>query len=157
MTNDHADSSGVIAPPPALYLGAYLLGVVMHIVSPLSILSSATALWAIGAVLLMVSGALARWAFVTMRHVGTSVNPYRPSTSLAITGPFHLSRNPIYVAMTGLYSGAAFLVNSAWPLLLLAPLLFLIHYGVIVREERYLFAKFGEAYAAYKSEVRRWL
>ncbi|MBI3358764.1 MAG: isoprenylcysteine carboxylmethyltransferase family protein [Nitrospirae bacterium] len=118
---------------------------------------SATARWAIGAVLLIVSGTFVRWAFVTMRHVGTSASPYRPSTFLTVTGPFHLSRNPIYVAMTGLYIGAAFLVNSVWPLLLLAPLLFLMHYGVIVREERYLFAKFGEAYAAYKSEVRRWL
>ena len=110
-----------------------------------------------GGFLFALSAAFARWAFLTMRLFGTTASPKKPSDALATSGPSQFSRNPIYVAMTGLYIGAVFLVNSAWPLLLLPPLLFLIHYGVIVREERYLFAKFGEAYAAYKSEVRRWL
>jgi len=157
MTNTHIDLSEIIAPPPALYLGAFLLGFLVHIISPLSLLSLDTARWAIGALLLIISGAFARWAFITMRHAGTSASPYRPSTSLIITGPFHLSRNPIYVAMTGLYIGIAFWVDSGWPLLLLTPLLLLMHYGVILREERYLSTKFGEAYTIYKLNVRRWL
>jgi len=157
MTNTYVDSSEIIAPPPALYLGAFLLGFLVHVTSPLSLLSLDTTRWAIGTLLLIISGAFARWAFVTMHNAGTSANPYKPSTSLIITGPFHLSRNPIYVAMTGLYIGMAFWVNSSWPLLLLAPLLLLMHYGVILREERYLSKKFGEIYAVYKAEVRRWL
>jgi len=33
---------------------------------------------------------------------------------------------------------------------------FVIHFGVIKREERYLDAKFGEVYRAYRARVRRY-
>jgi protein-S-isoprenylcysteine O-methyltransferase Ste14 len=36
-------------------------------------------------------------------------------------------------------------------------MLLVIYWGIIRREERYLEAKFGEAYLAYKARVRRWL
>ncbi|MBI5612863.1 MAG: isoprenylcysteine carboxylmethyltransferase family protein [Gammaproteobacteria bacterium] len=151
------NSSGIIAPPPVLYIGAFLAGLAIHLVSPLSIFDATHAGRTVGAAFLVVSAVLARWAFVALRRAGTSANPYRPSAALTIAGPFRYSRNPIYLAMTGLYLGASLLVNSVWPLLLVVPLLWVMYLGVILREERYLSAKFGAAYAAYKSEVRRWL
>jgi protein-S-isoprenylcysteine O-methyltransferase Ste14 len=157
VTEVRADSPGIIAPPPVLYIGAFLASLAIHLVSPLSIFHATLVNRVLGAVLLIVSAVLARWAFVALRHAGTSANPYRPSAALTIAGPFRFSRNPIYLAMTGLYFGASLLVNSVWPLLLLAPLLVVMRWGVILREERYLSAKFGEVYTAYKSGVRRWL
>lgn len=76
---------------------------------------------------------------------------------LATGGPFRLSRNPIYLAMTAMYLGIAFLGNSWWPLLLLPPLLVVMHWGVVLREERHLAKQFGEGYGRYKSTTRRWL
>ncbi|MCH8138750.1 MAG: hypothetical protein IH926_07335 [Proteobacteria bacterium] len=40
---------------------------------------------------------------------------------------------------------------------ILVPLLVVLHYGVIAREERYLERKFADAYRRYKSTTRRWL
>jgi protein-S-isoprenylcysteine O-methyltransferase Ste14 len=52
--------------------------------------------------------------------------------------------------------GLSLVFNAVWPLLTLVPSLLLLHWGVVLREERYLEGKFGEAYLAYKRRVRRW-
>jgi protein-S-isoprenylcysteine O-methyltransferase Ste14 len=36
------------------------------------------------------------------------------------------------------------------------PALVVLHYGVILREERYLEEKFSDQYRQYKNNVRRW-
>lgn len=155
----HPDSPALrlIAPPPVIYIGMLLLGVAIHVLSPVGIFPATHAHEVLGGVLLLFSGAFARWAFLTMRRSGTTANPRRPSEALATGGPFRVSRNPIYVAMTGIYIALALLVNSAWLLVLLAPLLVFMQWGVILREERYLAGKFGNEYIAYSARVRRWL
>ena len=92
-----------------------------------------------------------------MRLAETTASPYKATSQLTTAGPFRYSRNPIYVAMTAAYLGIALLANSIWLLLLLVPLLLVMQFGVIHREERHLAARFGEAYAAYCATVRRWL
>jgi len=59
--------------------------------------------------------------------------------------------------MTGLYLGGAFLADSAWLLLLLVPLLAVMQWGVVLREEQLLEARFGDAYRLYKRTTPRWL
>lgn len=157
MNNPDSLPLRLIAPPPVMYIGALLLGVVIHVLSPVSLFSASPAHEILAGFLLVLSGAFARWAFLTMRRLGTTANPKKPSEALITDGPFRISRNPIYVAMTGLYMGLAFLLNSAWPVMLFVPLLMLMQWGVILREERYLFRKFGNEYTAYRSRVRRWL
>jgi len=92
-----------------------------------------------------------------MRRAGTNVRPDQPATAIVVDGPFRFTRNPLYLGLTGLYAGVALLVDALWPLLLLVPLLVIVKWGVIHREERYLEAKFGETYRLYKARVRRWL
>jgi protein-S-isoprenylcysteine O-methyltransferase Ste14 len=40
--------------------------------------------------------------------------------------------------------------------MLLGPILLLMHFDVVLREERYLTRKFGETYRQYCSHVRRY-
>lgn len=157
MGNPDPNFLRLIAPPPVMYIGALLLGVAIHVLSPMAIHPATHTHAVLGGALLLISGTFARWAFLTMRRMGTTANPRKPSEALATDGPFRISRNPIYVAMTGLYIGSAFLVNSAWLLMLLPPLLMFMQWGIILREERYLTGKFGDEYTAYSSRVRRWL
>ena len=48
-------------------------------------------------------------------------------------------------------------MDSVLTLALLIPCLFVVDRFVIQREERYLSAKFGADYDAYRARVRRWL
>lgn len=59
--------------------------------------------------------------------------------------------------MTLIYLGLWLAINTWWPFLLLGPVLLIIHFGVVKREERYLEGKFGESYRDYRSRVRRYL
>jgi len=103
------------------------------------------------------SGILATWGAATMGRAGTNVRPDQPTLAIVVDGPFRFSRNPLYLALTGIYVGLAMLFNMAWPILLLPVLLALLHWGVIRREERYLEAGVGSTYLSSKARVRRWL
>ena len=72
-------------------------------------------------------------------------------------GPFRLTRNPMYLALCFLQVALGFLLNDWITLLFVVPLALILHYGVVLREERYLTAKFDALYLQYKREVRRWI
>jgi len=59
--------------------------------------------------------------------------------------------------MVLLQAGIGVAAGNGWLLLLLAPLVLILQHSVIEREEEYLARKFGDAYAAYRASVRRWL
>jgi protein-S-isoprenylcysteine O-methyltransferase Ste14 len=92
-----------------------------------------------------------------MRRAGTNVRPDRPTLVIVSDGPFRFTRNPLYLAAIGIYVSITLLVDALWPLVLLGPMLVLLVKGVVVREEQYLAAKFGDEYRNYKTRVRRWL
>jgi protein-S-isoprenylcysteine O-methyltransferase Ste14 len=151
-----SDAPGVLVFPPALFAGTLVLGLVLHWLHPVSLLPPLPARLA-GLVVLVLSWWLVHSAEAALKRAGTNVRPDQPSLAIVTDGPFRFSRNPMYLATTGLYLGITLLVNTPWPLILLSPMLLVLHWGVVRREERYLEAKFGEPYRAYKSRVRRWV
>jgi protein-S-isoprenylcysteine O-methyltransferase Ste14 len=153
------DSPGVVVLPPLLFGGALAAGLVLHWLAPLPLSdqSGGMAARVAGVLLVIVATLLGRWGEVTMRRAGTNVRPDRPTLALVTGGPFRYSRNPLYVALTMLYVGVALLFGALWPLVLLVPVLGVLRWGIVAREERYLAAKFGDAYRAYVARVRRWV
>jgi protein-S-isoprenylcysteine O-methyltransferase Ste14 len=84
------------------------------------------------------------------------VNTYKPSLKIVMHGPFRFTRNPLYFANVVAYLGLTLILNTVWPLILITPMLLVFNRGIIQREERYLQAKFGDEYLAYKARVPRW-
>ncbi len=150
------DTPGVIAPPPLIYFAFLLAGLGADALWPVAVLPQGPR-YAAGAVVIALSLALVISAFGQFRRHKTSFKPYEPSTALITEGPYRYSRNPMYLALSLLYAGLSIAAYSPWTLALLAPLLIVLHYGVIIREERYLERKFADAYRRYKSSTRRWL
>lgn len=152
------DNAGVIAPPPLIYFGFLLAGwAIDHLAgTPFPVLPDMPRKAA--AVGLIIAGlVLEMWAGGLFKKAGTNVVPWQASTALVTDGPYRFSRNPMYLGFAITYLGLALGLESGAAVILLIPCLALMSWGVIGREERYLEAKFGEDYRAYKSRVRRWL
>ena len=150
------DTPGVIAPPPIIFFGLWLLGLALNFFSPQPWLPDGLR-WIVGVPLVGVGLLLGLWAFQTFRRAHTPTNPYESPTAIATDGPYRFTRNPIYLGFALMYLGLTCLFNSLWPLPLLLLALFIVDRGVIAREERYLEHKFGATYLKYKMTVRRWI
>jgi protein-S-isoprenylcysteine O-methyltransferase Ste14 len=157
MNPPESSTLKIIAPPPVLYLAAMFVACVLHMTTNTTLHRGDYFVSILGILVFIASAVFARWAFITMKSAGTSASPRETSKNLTTFGPFKYSRNPIYVAMTGLYIGFALIINAIWPFVVLVPLLVVMQWGVILREEQYLALQFGEEYLNYKKNVRRWL
>ena len=153
---DQRDSPGVLAPPPLIYGAFLVLGLVLEQLWAGPVFPPALRA-ALGGLLIVAGLSLAAWAVMQFRRLGTHVDVRKPATALATAGPYRVSRNPIYLALTLFYLGIGLAAGSLWVLALVVPALVVMQHGVIRREERYLERRFGAAYLDYRRRVRRWI
>jgi protein-S-isoprenylcysteine O-methyltransferase Ste14 len=151
---DHAD---VVAMPPLVYLIAVLAGIVAKWLFGGAIAPGSSLRVVAGTAVLLVGVLVGFWFARVFSRSGQDRNPRTPTPALVTDGLYAFSRNPAYVSLTLIQMGIALLLDNAWILAALVPVLILMHYGVILREEAYLERKFGEEFLQYKARVRRWL
>lgn len=96
-------------------------------------------------------------AMLTMHRQRANILPHRAATALVTSGPFAVSRNPIYLGNTLVLFGAAGAFANPWfiPAAVLAA--WVVQVKAIRREEAHLAARFGAAWAAYARRTPRWL
>lgn len=153
--DDVADRPGVIVLPPLLYLVALLGGLPLQWLVPLTLPVPIVARWA-GVLVALLGIGFAVVARREFERAGTNVNPTQPATLIVTSGPFRVTRNPMYVAMAVGWIGVVLATRNGWYLAFYPILLAIMHWGVIRREERYLERKFGETYTEYRRGVRRY-
>jgi protein-S-isoprenylcysteine O-methyltransferase Ste14 len=153
------DHSQVVVFPPVIPLSGFVLGVLLGLVRPVTPLgpASQTVARLAGTVVLAVGAAGFAWMIVTMKKAGTPIHNSETPTALVETGPFRLTRNPMYLFGATAYAGLALLLAQWWSLALLPVVLVVTHYGVVLREEAFLARRFGSTYDRYRLRVRRWL
>ena len=152
-------TSGVQFPPPLYYLIGLLAGLAIQWGFPVRLSKPGHHLImdTLGTGWILLGMLLGGWALYALRRAGTSPNPHRATTALAVQGPYSVTRNPIYLGMAMVCIGISLLANMMWPLLSVPVVVVAIDRLVILKEERYLEDRFDEAYVQYKSRVRRWI
>jgi protein-S-isoprenylcysteine O-methyltransferase Ste14 len=157
MVDVDVDSAKVTFPPPFVYIGMLLLGLVLDRILPWSIELEGIGRYAGGGILIAAGLLYGLSAAGLFRKARTDVKPWKSTSAIVAEGVYRFTRNPMYLGMALLYAGLALLFSSLGAILLLPVLLILIQTQVIAREERYLEGKFGDEYRHYKTSVRRWL
>jgi protein-S-isoprenylcysteine O-methyltransferase Ste14 len=117
----------------------------------------ASPLWLIAGLLLCVAGqALRAWVLGEVPDGTSGQNEKLIATSLNTTGPYALTRNPLYLGNLGIALGLCLVAHDVW-LLALVSVLFAVQYGAIVAaEERFLRERFGAEYDAWAARVPRF-
>lgn len=145
-------------PVPWVFQLVFLAGTGLQFLLP-AVRSPQVATWsrAGGAVLLVAGIALAAWSLLIFRKERTTTVPGAVSRTLVVRGPYRLSRNPMYVALTLVYLGEVGVLVQVAPLFLLPLVVAYIDRIVIPVEESKLGEAFGDAYRRYRADVRRWI
>jgi len=146
--------------PPALPFASVVLAVTGEWLLPLHFLQMRGANgWQFWFGLLALIGGLGLGlsGIAAFRRAGTHVEPHKPALRLVTTGPYRFTRNPMYWGFLLLVAGLSLVFSLEWGLILLVLLWLALDRMIVAREERYLAAKFGDGYALYRRQTRRWL
>jgi protein-S-isoprenylcysteine O-methyltransferase Ste14 len=105
----------------------------------------------------VIGGALNIWTDQLFKKNETTVKPDEKPSVLIQSGPFNISRNPMYLGMTILLIGIGFILGSI--ISFVGSILFVVAMEIafITQEEKNLQEQFGEEFDAYRKKVRRWI
>lgn len=156
MPHESDKGPAVKIPPPLIFVVFILLALVGEYMWPTSLIVQGGVLY-VGWGLCGFAFVLAITAAIQFLNAKTHIEPWRPAQSLILSGLFRYSRNPIYLAFILFTIGLGVSLNSLWVMLSTIPATFVLQRFVILKEERYLTAKFGKHYLEYCARVRRWL
>ena len=158
MSTSSSDHPKVIIFPPLILAATVALGFALQWLLPLGALATMSLAWrlASGIPLVFAGVLLAAAGRRMLVRLGTNVSPLQPTTVLATSGVYKWTRNPLYTGGTLVMVGIALVFALDWLIMLIAPSVFILHFGVVRREEQYLERKFGDQYRQYKSQVPRY-
>ena len=157
MDDIASDGAAVRIPPPLVYLGAVLIGVLVHAVVtplptqlPLGLTVTLSAAAALAGVVLM------GLAIVSFRRTGQDPKPWVTTPEIISAGVYLRTRNPMYLGLALLQTALGVGLGNGWIIILVPIVSVIIYFTAIRHEEAYLEGKFGTVYTDYKRSVRRW-
>lgn len=159
MTESNRDIAGVIAPPPLIFLAFLVAGIALEygVVRTQGLDMPMSLRWTVVPLLVLAGATFIAAAVLRFRKAGTPAPPWHPTTAFVAQGVYRWTRNPMYLGMALIYIALGVAAEAPVVFWLFPPLIATIHYGVILREERYMAAKFGAPYLDYVQRVPRWL
>ena len=143
-------------PPPILMLVLLLLAALLTAVAPIGFVAVPFH-GPIAVLLILVGLGFSAAGFLTFKSRGTPVRPGSEPTQLILSGPYRITRNPMYLAVVSMVIGQALLFGNLRVLDygLFASLI--THVFVLTYEEPKLRKTFGAEYETYCANVPRWI
>ncbi len=113
----------------------------------------------VGGFAVVLLGELIRFWGVSIAGSETRTTGKVGGTFLITNGPFAHVRNPLYVGNVLMYTGIGIMSMALFPWLLIAAIVwfYVQYYLIVTNEEEYLRGQFGDDYAEYCRNVRRFV
>ncbi|MGZ6125411.1 MAG: methyltransferase family protein [Myxococcales bacterium] len=117
----------------------------------------ASPLWLIAGLWLCFAGqALRAWVLGLVPDGTSGQNEKLIATSLNTSGPYALTRNPLYLGNLGITLGLCLIAHDPWLLFIVAGLFAVQYRAIIAAEEQFLRNRFGAEYDAWCGHVPRF-
>ncbi len=153
QTQDHAL---VRIHPPILTILHLIAAFLLNWLIPFPRAVPSFIIW-LGILIVLGGLALSFTAINQFRKQHTTLDPHGSVSAVVQEGPYHFTRNPIYMGLLLVLIGFPLAFGTLWGIVLSPVFIWLMSVLVIRHEEAYLENKFGNVYTSYKSRVRRWL
>ena len=131
------------------FLPVPILAIALAITQPLSVFTG------VGAGLIIIGQMIRVWA---VSHIGPNSRSRTVNAAkLTYTGPYELTRNPLYIANILMFSGTGLATGN---LGFAAGCFFgfsVYFHLIVLFEEAYLEVRLGEIYRSYRNRVPRWM
>src|SRR6185369_4959065 len=158
MNKPNRDRPAIIAFPPLLMALCVGAGLIAAYFWQLRIIQDAALARTVGCIaLVIIAFALIFLGNRELVKHNEHPNPYELTSAIVDSGIYGLTRNPLYISLLLIVLAVAIGANDLWLLLSLIVLFLLLHFGVVIPEEKYLSGKFGARYDEYRRSVRRWI
>ena len=155
----NAAHAGFWKTSDVLFGSALLAGLVLDYLFPLSLanIASANIRLSLGGFSVLSGVGLVLLAKVQFSRAKQPSAPGKPTTALVQHGIFKYTRNPLYLGLVAVLLGLGIAFDMPWWILLTGPVAGLVHWMLILPEERSLAERFGDEYLVYAARVRRWI
>lgn len=145
-----------LLPPRLFQIGLVLMVVLDVVFGSRPIFADGFAFWG-GIALALVGIGLTVGGATQFSRRETNINTFLKPDHLVTDGLFAYSRNPMYLGFTGVLAGTALLLGSLPGLLIAVGFIAIADFWYVRFEEGIMSETFGDSYAAYRKNTRRWL
>jgi len=142
--------------PPTFFYAFIGLSIVFHTLIPIK--QVIFPLWTYLGMIPIIFGIIIDvWADLLFKKHKTTENPYKKPSSLVNSGPFKISRHPMYLGMTLILLGISIILGSLIAFVFPFVFFLIMEFVYILYEEKNMEKIFKKQYKIYKKNVRKWI
>ena len=142
--------------PPTYFIALLIISIGLHFILPITKLIYPPYNYS-GVIVIIFGIVINLWTDSLFKKNKTTVKPHEMPNLILASGPFRISRHPMYLGMASILFGTAIIMGSL--ITFIFPIIFIIlmEYLFIRMEEKNMEKKFGDKFLNHKKKIRRWI